>query len=1344
MKKSCLVLFFLAVCVFAFGADISEKRQIIRTYPFSGADPVPILVRKSMWGLSAKIYPYNFFDQFSVDAIDREWTVVTLENPYIEVTVMPEIGGKVWGAIEKSTGREFIYANDAVKFREVALRGPWTSGGIEFNFGLVGHTPATSTPVDYITRKNSDGSVSCIVGTMDLVSRSRWSIEIRLPKDKAYFETRAFYYNPSAIDQSYYCWTNSGVKVGEDMQVIYPGTGHIAHSFLVPLEDWPVRQDGRDLSWYKNNRFGSHMSYFTVGEYEDFFGCYWHDEAFGTGHWAKYEDSPGHKLWLWALSRQGGIWENLLTDNKGQYAELQAGRFLNQNDHGFLSPGSGDMWREVWFPYKDIGPMVKACDEAVLNVAQTPAGFKVAACAIGRIDEELVVVVDGREKFRKRIKLKPMQTYQTIVKGPLKGVITVDLGDLLTYTTDKKANDLEKPIRFHEVFEGTSEGLYMAGLRQEKWRGYTEALDRYIKCLKEQPRHVRAMSRIAGLYLRMGKLDEALAMAGEAIKEDMYDAQANYIYGVISRRMGKLVGAKESFGWAARSMEYRSQAYCQRAEIGIIERNWADAMEYAQMSLDYNRYNINALQAMSIALRKSDEDRDAKNTLEEILEIEPLNHYARYEAYLLNSGNRKLKEFTSLMRSEYANETYVEMGVYYAGLGLIDEAVEVFTLAGDWPTAVYWKAYLLKSKALLNTANSLNAELVFPYREESIPVFDWAVKTDPKSWKAKYYLGLIYWSKGRIDEARKLINGLDAGDFVPLYIARAYLNLDVDKELAGNDFQTATRKGPGNKRTWHHLVKYYIDQKQFDSAVKVARTALQKVPGEQVLELDLVRALVGSGQFTEALSILDRTTILPFEGASEIHELYVKSHKGIGIVKMAGGWYAEAVKHFEASKDYPERLGTGKPYEPDYRMQDYMMSLCYDVTGKDQLAARTRNAVADFTEKHPEDKSDGAYYGKAVLIRKGLIEKAKTIKVDQPPAKEVLEVIEMIATAGVKVSYGVDSWDQETYGNHRAIIDITKKAEAVLVRVPWRRRDKGVAQKGVVLLAQGSEKPIRNIIPVSVDRQAGEFLFAPVDGVSRYYLYYMPYISTGGYYPQVRYIKAEYKPDTDWASREKVVTTGRVTQFQSVDELNSFYPMEVIATEEETAELVKDAEFVLFPEDRKYPIRMVDDLPKRWIDRGPSDVFEGKAMRGEFYAFQIGVYANKLEISDLDISFSDLAQSGGGAIKSSAIRCFNTGGTSWDGTKFDKICSVGKGKVRALWCGIQIPVNAKPGRYQGVVSVAPVGGKAAQVKLVIDIDDQILADAGDSEPWRHSRLRWLDSTIALDDEVIKPYTPLEV
>jgi hypothetical protein len=283
--------------------QVKEISRLIPTYDFSDPNPVPNIGR---------IYPYYRFDGYAAKAVDKEWKFIELENDYIKVFITPEIGGKIWGAIEKSTGKEFIYFNHSVKFRDVAMRGPWTSGGIEANFGVIGHAPTCSTPVDYIIQKNEDGSVSCFIGSIDLPSRTEWRVEINLQPDKSWFTTKALWHNPTDLQHSYYQWMNAGVKTSGNLEYSYPGSNYIGHDGS--LHSWPIHNDGMDLSWYEKNDFGGYKSYHVIGELTNFFGGYWHDDEFGFGHYANYSGKPGKKLWIWGLSRQGMIWEELLTD----------------------------------------------------------------------------------------------------------------------------------------------------------------------------------------------------------------------------------------------------------------------------------------------------------------------------------------------------------------------------------------------------------------------------------------------------------------------------------------------------------------------------------------------------------------------------------------------------------------------------------------------------------------------------------------------------------------------------------------------------------------------------------------------------------------------------------------------------------------------------------------------------------------------------------------------------------------------------------------------------------------------------------------------------------------------
>jgi len=289
--------------------------------------------------------------------------------------------------------------------------------------------------------------------------------------------------------------------------------------------------------------------------------------------------------------------------------------------------------------------------------------------------------------------------------------------------------------------------------------------------------------------------------------------------------------------------------------------------------------------------------------------------------------------------------------------------------------------------------------------------------------------------------------------------------------------------------------------------------------------------------------------------------------------------------------------------------------------------------------------------------------------------------------------------------------------------------------------------------------QVGDFLFAPVTVPGQYYLYTMPYTVTGRNYPEITYKASTQSADPTWlksiglqngqlpVETLQALPQAQVQEIQSIDAFNGFSPMEVIACADETDQLLAQAAhrpYLLFPEDRANPIRMTEDLPLRWIDRGLAQPGEGRALRNEFYALQIGVYAARVPVNNLKLRFSDFAGPDGARIPSSAWRCFNTGGADWMGQRLTKLCSVAQGKVQALWCGVAVPRAAVPGRYQGVITVTPEGMASSEIEYVLHVSQALLADAGDSEPWRHSRLRWLDSTIAIDDEVVAPFTPLEV
>ncbi|MGB6340452.1 MAG: glycoside hydrolase domain-containing protein, partial [Candidatus Aminicenantaceae bacterium] len=373
----------------------------------------------------------------------------------------------------------------------------------------------------------------------------------------------------------------------------------------------------------------------------------------------------------------------------------------------------------------------------------------------------------------------------------------------------------------------------------------------------------------------------------------------------------------------------------------------------------------------------------------------------------------------------------------------------------------------------------------------------------------------------------------------------------------------------------------------------------------------------------------------------------------------------------------------------------------------------------------------------------------------------VICLISSLGNSAEEVPYSLGQWDEETLGNHRAVVCVTGPADAVRVRIPWRRRDFFPEKKNIIIVDAATGKKVLNLLRLDINREFGDIVFQPQTVPGDYYVYYLVSKMEGrSNYPTVTYAAPEQTYENSWIKMHGLPTisvkgdklpdlpSARVKEIQAIDELNSFYPMEVIATSQEIAELLEEYSqfsYLIFPEDRRNPIRMTDDLPFRWVKLGPQSTFKGAAARGEFYAFQIGVYACRSNIADVEVIFSPLrSDTSGETLPSSLFTSFNTTGTDWTGQTFDKICPIKKGKIQALWCGVQVPPDTKPGEYFGDITVAPQDLPANRIKFQLLVNEKIIKDAGDSEPTRHSRLRWLNSKLAIDDGLVPPYIPVEV
>ncbi|MDP4251325.1 MAG: DUF5107 domain-containing protein [Bacteroidota bacterium] len=951
MKKMILLLLaFPALIAYAQPkpATIKEYLKTFPTYPFSDPSPVPLL---------SEVYPYFRFDGFTTQKVNRQWKVVELENDYIRLLILPEIGGKIWAAIEKSTNRPFLYYNHTIKFRDVAMRGPWTSGGLESNFGIIGHTPNCATPVDYLTRQNEDGSVSCFIGALDLVSLTYWSVEINLPRDKAFFSTNAFWYNTTPLAQPYYHWMNAGLKAGGDLQFIYPGNKYIGHNG--EHSAWPVNaQNGKDVSWYKNNDFGGYKSYHVFGKYSDFAGAYWHQDDLGMVRFANHDDKPGKKIWIWGLSRQGMIWEKLLSDTDGQYVELQSGRLFNQNTekssltpfkHTSFAPYGTDTWKEYWYPVLGTKGFVTASEYGALNLQYESGRLIIRFSPVQTFADTLLIKASGKIIYKKYLHFSPLHAFSDSVQADLLAdSLRVTLGEqLLTYNASPAASILSRPVDSPPDFNWDAVyGLTVKGAEAMDQKNYPEAETALGKALEKDSNYLPALVKMAELMYRNMEYARALELATRALSINTEDGGANFIYGLINDQLGNITDAKDGFDIASLDPAYRSAAYTSLAGIYFKENKLDRAIAYADRAMISNQYNIEALQIRALICRSKKEADKTNETIGAILRLDPLNHFARFEKYLLEPNAENKDYFLSQIKNEMPAQTFLELGIWYYNLGCRNEAVKLFEWAPANTEISLWVAWLKHNPVNFSALDPLRS---FPFRSETA----WLLEnylTSSDHWFLKYQLALIYKDRNRVAEAKELLASCgDQSSFAPFYAVRASLFAQEDSTRVLHDLQRAVLLDP----QWRYeklLAEYDILHQQYAQALTIAENFYKVHPDQYIMGMLYARTLLLNRRYAAGDKLLSKLTIIPFEGATTGRELYreAKLMQAVEYMKMKS--YKKALSFINQAKEWPENLGVGKPYpeNEDSRLEEWMSYRCFTALKKTEQAAAALKSILEF------------------------------------------------------------------------------------------------------------------------------------------------------------------------------------------------------------------------------------------------------------------------------------------------------------------------------------------------------------------------------------------------------------
>jgi tetratricopeptide (TPR) repeat protein len=703
---------------------------------------------------------------------------------------------------------------------------------------------------------------------------------------------------------------------------------------------------------------------------------------------------PGQKLWLWALSRSGGIWEDLLTDTDGQYIEFQAGRLLNQYSAGShlnpirqvgFAPHATDRWKEVWFPFKNINGMVNASPYGVINVTEDGDMFSIGINALQHLNDTLIVKLGSSMIHKELLRMSPMDVFSKQIEKSSTGEIEIAVGNnKLNYSSREDSLLIKRPFEYSDqLVLSERQRMVNEGVDAMNFRAYDKALSIFNQLLEKDPSDREALLSLSDLYFRRGEYDKSIHFSSLALMQNTYDAKANFLAGISYQKESDPVNALESFGWAARSVEYRSAAYTHMAEMYTRLGRYEKAVEYTQKALDFNKYNITARSVQIIANRLAGEGTE--NLVEKMLDIDPLNHLARYEKYISDKDETSKANFTKSIANEFPEETYLELALFYRSLGLENEAKEILEISPSCVKNDLWLAYILRSTDPDNSADLLrkcieaSPAFVFPYRLESLEMLEWAVKMQ-SSWKLDYYLALIFSGLGRTDEAADLFKAQgDNPDYWVFYLARTILVDGQTPDQQHSDLERAMDLAPESWRTWEALIQFYLNSEHPQLAVEWSKKATREFPDNYTLGFLYAKALLNTDNYQDCINVLNGIQILPFEGATESRRIYEEAHIRLAINVIQKKRYKTAAKILVDALKWPENIGVGKPYDPEQRKAEILLAYCYDKLGQEPRAKEHLTNIIDYTMATLHQSRPDHYLGLTALKMNGEEQKAEEI-----------------------------------------------------------------------------------------------------------------------------------------------------------------------------------------------------------------------------------------------------------------------------------------------------------------------------------------------------------------------------
>ncbi|WP_062529727.1 DUF5107 domain-containing protein [Demequina rhizosphaerae] len=884
------------------GAAVAWSEPVpIRTYEAGEPSPYPMyLDRRVYQGSSGKVYPVPFTESIADEPVERAWQAVHLENAYVRLMILPELGGRIHIGYDKTTGYDFFYRNNVIKPALVGLAGPWISGGVEFNWPQH-HRPATYLPVETSIETGRDGSVTVWCHDHDPFARMSAQHGIRLRPDSSVVELLVRVHNRSSERQTFLWWANVAARVHDDYQSFFPEdvryvADHARRALTAFPEadrpyynvDYPALAEaapGADrIDWYRNIPVPT--SYMIVDSQEDFFGGYDHAAGAGFVHWAERRLSPGKKQWTWGNAPFGHAWDDQLTDGDGPYVELMAGVYTdNQPDFSWLLPGETKVFSQHWYPIPAIGPAHQATPDAAVNIARDGrlvATFAVTSPQVGAVAR----ILDGDAVVAERVvDLEPGLT-SSVAAEVLDGDLAFELRDahgsvLVRWepveVPDEEPWVAEEPPTADAI--DSVEELYLTGLHLSQYRHPTRSPMTYWReALRRDPGDVRTLLAVADHHYRAGRYDEALARLESALARltrrnaNPVDAEAFYLAGLTLTRLGRDEEAERAFGkagwdgtWAAaaglelaRSLARRGR---NRAALRVL-----DTLD-GVVGHDARRTAVRA-----IVLRRLGCAEQAQALLAYALEVDAL------DATLRVLAGREVARDPGMLVDVALD--LAKAGETAGALETLDAAIAapVDGSGNVRPVAHYLAAALLDGAGRLEeaaarraAARTVDRTLAFPSGLDALDALESAIVADRDDAVARALLGMLLYAHHRRPEAAEEWEAaISLGLEDPVLLRNAGLaayNVAHDDALAWERYGQAVAAAPGDAR-----LLFERDQ----LASKLGRSAAERlamlrpvaalVLTRDDFTIEYVELLVAQGCADEAHAILTSRAFHPWEG----------------------------------------------------------------------------------------------------------------------------------------------------------------------------------------------------------------------------------------------------------------------------------------------------------------------------------------------------------------------------------------------------------------------------------------------------------------------------------------------